>query len=392
MRKISADIVFPIAGEPVKEGVVIVDHKGEIQKIDQRVNHDSASLEIHKGVIVPGFINTHCHLELSHMKGKVDTGTGLLPFLHSVVAFRDFPQDVILDAIDQADQKMYEGGIVAVGDISNKLDTADRKAKSSIRYYTFVEMFDFLQDGLTDQLTEQYDEVYMGQSNANGNRKSAVPHAPYTVSPSLFQKINRINSNKDITVSIHNQETVHEDELFLSKTGGFVDFYQSFNFSLDHFKATDKTSIHYAMEHMNAGCRTLFVHNTLTSPEDIQAAQAWNSQVYWATCANANLYIENRLPNYKHFIDTGAKMTIGTDSLTSNWQLSIIEEMKTIVRYQSYVPFETLIRWATLNGAEALGFDDTLGSIEPGKTPGLNLLNLEPDLKIEKETTVKRLI
>lgn len=392
MRKLSADIVFPITAAPIPEGVVVVDKNGQVQQIDKRENHDPASLEIHRGVLVPGFINTHCHLELSHMKGRVDTGTGLLPFLQSVVAFRDFPMEVILDAIEQADREMYEAGIVAVGDISNKLDTAACKRKSPIRYYTFVEMFDFLQDELTDELTSQYDEVYAGQSNGNGNRKSAVPHAPYTVSPTLFQKINRLNDGRDITVSIHNQETVHEDALFLHKTGGFVDFYQSFNFPLDHFEAPGKTSIHYAMKHMDPTCRTLFVHNTLTGPEDIRAAQAWSDRVYWATCANANLFIENRLPYYKHFIDTGARMTIGTDSLTSNWRLSVLEEMKTIARYQSYVPFETLIRWATLNGAEALGFQDTLGSIEPGKTPGLNLLDLESDLKLRETTTVQRLV
>jgi cytosine/adenosine deaminase-related metal-dependent hydrolase len=143
---------------------------------------------------------------------------------------------------------------------------------------------------------------------------------------------------------------------------------------------------------MNPKCRSLFVHNTLTTKVDIEAAQTWSENVFWATCPNANLYIENRLPNYQNFIDTNARMTIGTDSLTSNWQLSILEEMKAIAKYQSYVSFETMLRWATLNGAEALGFENTLGSIEKGKTPGLNLLNLSDDLKIDSWTSVKRII
>lgn len=121
------------------------------------------------------------------------------------------------------------------------------------------------------------------------------------------------------------------------------------------------------MDNMDPNQRTLFVHNTMTSDADIKAAHKWSDKVYWATCANANLYIENRLPNYKTFIDNNACMTIGTDSLTSNWRLSILDEMKTISKYQSYVDFETLLRWATLNGAEALGFEDELGSFEVGK-------------------------
>lgn len=391
MRKITADYLFPVSQKPIPNGVLIVDEAGKILQIDQRENHDAASLEIHKGILVPGFINTHCHLELSHMKGRVDTGTGLLPFLKSVVAFREIPMEEILDAIQQGDQEMYDEGIVAVGDISNKLDTLATKDTSKIRYYTFVEMFDFLQAAQSDAFTGQYEEVLAGQSIANGNHKSAVPHSPYTVSPVLFEKINGVNAD-DITVSIHNQETAEEDAFFLSKTGGFLDFYEHFGFPIEHFKASGKTSIHYALEHMNPKSRTLFVHNTMTTPTDIEAAKRWNERVFWATCPNANLYIENRLPNYQHFLDTNAKVTIGTDSLTSNWQLSILEEMKTIARFQSYVSLETLIQWATLNGAEALGFEQDLGSFETGKTPGVNLLDIGEDLKLMASTKVTRLV
>ena len=143
---------------------------------------------------------------------------------------------------------------------------------------------------------------------------------------------------------------------------------------------------------MNPKSKSLFVHNTLTTSEDIEAAYTWSENVYWATCPNANLYIENNLPNYKNFIDANAKMTIGTDSLTSNWQLSILEEMKAITKYQSYVPFEMMLRWATLNGAEALGFQEDLGSIEKGKKPGLNLLTLSEEMKINDQTVIKKIL
>lgn len=391
MRKFTADYVYPVAAEPIKNGVVITDDAGKILAVETRDSHDPASLEYHAGAIVPGFVNTHCHLELSHMKGRVDTGTGLLPFIHNVVSFRNFPMEEILDAIEKADQEMFEAGIVAVGDISNKLDTAAQKDKSRIRYYTFVEAFDFLTDANAAHTFQQAEVVLAGQSTAHGNRKSAVPHAPYSMSRKLFQLLNAVNGPGD-TISIHNQETPHEDALFLSKTGGFIDFYKGFGISLDGFSATGKTSIHYAMENMDPRCRTLFVHNTLTGPEDIRAAQSWSEHVYWATCPNANLYIENRMPFYQHFLENNARLTIGTDSLTSNWQLSVLEEMKAIARYQSYIPFETLLRWATLNGAEALGFQADLGSIEPGKTPGLNLLSLGADGKLSGETRVRRLV
>jgi cytosine/adenosine deaminase-related metal-dependent hydrolase len=392
MKKISADFVFPVSSAPIKEGVVVLDYNGKILDITSRDEHDPSTIDIHQGVLVPGFINTHCHLELSHMKGMVDTGTGLIPFIHAVVTMRDIPMEKILDAIDQADQDMYDNGIVAVGDISNKLDTVKRKNESPIRYYTFVEMFDFLQNDQAEQHYQNFSEAFKGQSEQGPNRKSCVPHAPYTVSPKLFELIEQTNTEDNLTISIHNQETPHENALFLEKTGDLLGFFSGFGFSLDHFQPTGQTAIHYALQHMNPAHRTLFVHNTMTTAEDIQAAHQWSDQVYWATCANANLYIENRMPHYKHFLENDARMTIGTDSLTSNWQLSVLEEMKTIARYQSYVPFETLLRWATLNGAEALGYETDLGSLEVGKTPGVNLLNIGSDFKLTDKTSVSRLV
>ncbi len=396
MKKFSADWIFPITEEPIKNGVIVVGEKGKILAIDRREQHDTASLDIRQGVIVPGFVNTHCHLELSHMKGKITTGTSLIPFITNVVRQRAAAAEVVQDAIEKAEQEMLANGIVAVGDISNVTDTFAQKSKGNLRYYTFVEMFDFLQDAVANTAFEQYKSVFEQLlTSHDGAQKSVVPHAPYSVSRALFAKINQENSlHKQLkTVSIHNQETVPENELFCHKSGEFINFYQKFGISLDAFEATQQTSIFYALKNLDSKQRNLFVHNTLTTADEITAAQQWSDRVFWATCPNANLYIENKLPNYRHFIDANAKMTIGTDSLTSNWQLSVLEEMKTISKYQNFVTTELLLRWATLNGAEALGFEADLGSLEVGKTPGLNLLTLlSEDLEITEKTTVRRIL
>jgi len=387
-RYITADWVYPVSSPRIYQGVVITDEE-KIIDITSRNQVPADLIEYNKGIIIPGFVNTHCHLELSHLKGKVETGTGLLEFIKGVVSLREVPQPEIDTAIENADAYMWSQGIQAVGDICNKPDTFPVKHRSRIKYYSFIEMFDFLQDHQTEELTRGYKDAH---AKAPG-LKSAVPHAPYTVSPTLFRQINKLNSGK-VTVSIHNQETQSEEDLFRTGDGGFIDFYKGFGFSLDHFQKSGQSSIHYAMKYLDPDQRTLFVHNTLTTLKDIEAAQLWSKNVFWATCPNANLYIETRLPHYSSFIEAGAKMTIGTDSLTSNWQLSILEEMKTISRYQSFIPFDTLLQWATLNGAKALGMEDQIGSLEPGKEPGVLLLTLDPEKdKIWEEVTgVRRLV
>ncbi|MEO0732308.1 MAG: amidohydrolase family protein [Bacteroidota bacterium] len=400
MRYHTADYVFPITSSPIKNGIVGLEEDGRIICIldpaSPTFTAPATAPAKHAGILVPGFINTHCHLELSHLVGKSQTGKTLLPFLVDVVTMREVPQEEIDAAIVRQDAYMWEQGIQAVGDICNKLDTAAVKARSPIRYYSFVEMFDFLQADRATESFAGYQPVYEGQASAGGNAKSAVPHAPYTVSDPLYQHINALNTGGE-TVSIHNEETPAEIELFRTGGGPFEAFFTGFGASLKGFEATGRSSIHHALSRMDPTKRTLFVHNTLTDTEGIRAAQAWGQNgVYWATCPNANLYIENRLPRYDVFLAENAKMTVGTDSLTSNWQLSVLEELKTISKYQSYVPFATLLEWATINGAEALQFDAELGSLEVGKRPGLVLLsgltgNTPEEFSIGTEASVQRL-
>lgn len=382
--------VFLPDGKLHQGKVVALQDDGTIDAVLDVETVDPALVQQHDGVLSPGFINTHCHLELSHMKGKIDTGTGLLPFIGSVVRTRAAEQEAIDEAIRYGEREMYDTGIVAVGDISNRTDTFAVKSNGRIRFYTFVECFDFMQEDTAETVFAQYSAVYDKLKTDHGSRKSYVPHAPYSVSDKLYGMIRAANQD-DSTISIHNQETPPENELFLTGTGGFLDFYRSFDISLDAFEPTGKPSVYSALPHLNPANRNLFVHNTLTTKEDIEACHAFSDNVFWATCPNANLYIENRLPNYSFFMETGARMTIGTDSLTSNWQLNLMEEMKTISRLQSYVSAETLLTWATKNGAEALGFDD-LGTIEPGKRPGLVLIEGMEDGKFVEDTRSRRII
>ncbi len=381
MRYISADYIVPISSEIINNGVVQIDDAGIIIKSGTKSEFPSVDIEHFSGIVLPGFINTHCHLELSHMKGLCKTGTTLIPFITDVVKHRDFEEEIILAKIKEEDENMYAAGIQAVGDISNKVDTAQTKSESPIHYYTFVEMFDFMQDSLTAGTIENYRAVFRDQSEGGLNRKSFVPHAPYSVSEALFEFINKANSS-NATISIHNQETPAEQSLFETGESDFHDFVKGFGFSLDHLKPIGKGSIYYALKNMQAKQKNIFVHNTLTSEVDIKAAYEWSENCYWATCPNANLYIENKLPNYQKFINQKAKMTIGTDSIMSNWQLSVWEEVKTIKKYQSYVPLMSLLQWATLNGADSLGYHKQLGSIEVGKQPGL--VNIDLDWKGEE--------
>jgi cytosine/adenosine deaminase-related metal-dependent hydrolase len=157
-------------------------------------------------------------------------------------------------------------------------------------------------------------------------------------------------------------------------------------------KPMGESPMQYLTRHLDPNQRSLFVHNTLATRADIQVANNWSDRTFWVSCPNANLYIENRLPNYQLFLEEQATVCLGTDSLCSNWQLSIFEEMRTIAKFQSYIDTATLIKWSSLHGALALGMEDQLGSIEVGKQPGLNLVTLDAERKINSDSTSTRII
>jgi cytosine/adenosine deaminase-related metal-dependent hydrolase len=206
-----------------------------------------------------------------------------------------------------------------------------------------------------------------------------VPHAPYSVSQELWQLIKPYFAGR--TVSIHNQETAFEDELFLQGTGDFIRMYQMMQMDYSHHQPTGKSSLQSYFPQLNEAGNIILVHNTFTKQEDINYLQFqisnFKSQIFFCLCVNANQYIENAMPPIDMFRDNGCTMVLGTDSLASNWSLNILDEIKTIQKHHPSIPLEEMLQWATINGARALAMDNQLGSFEKGKKPGVVLIEDE---------------
>src|SRR5665213_2736059 len=137
-RKFKADYLF--TGERLlgDENILITDENGKIKDIVGE-KESGENIEIFKGIISPGFVNAHCHLELSHLKNVIPEKTGLIDFVFKIVSERHFEENEILDCIEKAEKEMQRNGIVAVGDISNNVLSAKQKKKQNLQYYNFIE-------------------------------------------------------------------------------------------------------------------------------------------------------------------------------------------------------------------------------------------------------------
>ncbi len=337
-------------------------------------------VQTYDGILCPGFINAHCHLELSHMYNMLPERTGLVDFLIGVFQQRHFPEETIAGAIAAADKSMHEAGIVAVGDISNTPFTIQAKQASKLRYRNFIEVTGYV-PGIATQRFANIEQVYNAFTSVLPH-VSIVPHAPYSVSPELFSMINAHSRGK--IISIHNQETAAEDEMYQHASGDFFRLYETLGVDISFTKPYHQSSVQTYLPWLDETAATLLVHNTCISEADLQFIKAQQQAIHYCCCINANLYIENKVPPIELLRKHQTQICLGTDSLASNYQLSIAAEIKTIRERFPQIPFAELLQWATYNGALALGFDDQLGSIEKGKQPGLLLIKNTDTMQVKR--------
>ena len=140
---VSANLVYPVATPPIKNGVIAFKNDGTIERVlaaEEAKAQGIEHIQHYEGILVPGFVNTHCHLELSHLVGQIPQQTGLIGFIKKILALRQQPEAEIISAMQKADAQMYANGIVAVGDISNTNNSIAVKKQSSLFYHTFIEL------------------------------------------------------------------------------------------------------------------------------------------------------------------------------------------------------------------------------------------------------------
>jgi len=367
VRRISAQYLFTSAGRPLRRGIVTVAGDGTVTGVEDTGGslRESASTEFYNGVIIPGFVNCHSHLELSHMRGLIPAGGGLSDFIVSVRDRREASDDEIMAAVRAADIEMRSGGVVACGDISNSPVTAVTKSKSPIRFITFAEVFGL--DPAVAEVRMRGALEVCEEMRRRSLQAQVTPHSLYSVSAPLSEMI-REQISPDSVISLHFLES--DDERKMAQ--GHADA---------------------ALGLSRLASRLLLVHNTvITREEALKVASAGNT--WFCLCPSSNMYISGKMPPAAMLRELTGKIAVGTDSLASTCRLSMISELLLLQEAVPGIPAEELIRWGTINGAMALKCDDILGSIEPGKRPGLLLV--EPfdlqNMRLLPESRVRRLV
>lgn len=369
MRTIQAAFIFD--GNKIhRNAYLTITLQGEIISLSDTAPAD-ASIELYNGLILPGMINSHCHLELSHLKGVIPKQTGLVDFILNINSKRNqFDANTIQQKIELAELEMIQHGIVAIGDICNTTDTLNIKKQNNLLYHNFIETFGLLDHNAIQRFEEKVNILQQFQTIQNS---SLVAHAPYSVSDKLFQLIDEFDPHQLST--IHNQECEAENELSLYGKGDFIRLFQIILQSESiNYSPTGKSSLQTFLPKFKHLQHLICVHNTHTSKADIDFANSTNKNIFWCLCPNANLYIENKLPDVDMLYQSTSNIVLGTDSLASNDSLSIWHELYSLHAHFPTIPIEAKLAWATYNGALALRMEKHLGQFKKGMTPGIVLI------------------
>ncbi|MBM3419635.1 MAG: amidohydrolase family protein [Bacteroidetes bacterium] len=371
MKLFSAQYVITCSGPPLVRPLIETAGDGTVISVTDTGGNlpERSSLAYYNGIIVPGFVNCHCHLELSHYRNRIGVGTGLTNFIGAIRRLRENePAGAVEEAV-KYDSLMAATGVVACADICNGTGSFRAKESSSIEYVSLIEVF-----GINPESAgRRYGEALAVAREALHRqlRHNMTPHSAYSMSLPLMKMVSEYPHGDPVS-SIHFMESESEKALLQWHEGDLFEYYRGSGINEDNLVLPESHS-DAILNHTSAEGNLILVHNTFADASTVREVNK-RGNTWWCLCAGSNLYITGKMPPVRMLRDEQCNIVVGTDSLASNSTLSITNELRILQDAFPELSLEELVKWACLNGARALGMDSWAGSIEPGKRPGLVLI------------------
>ena len=388
MKILSADYVLPICAEPIvggavafeKDKIVAVGKRADLVEKFPEANHENLG----NAAILPGFVNAHSHLEITAMRGFLDDFDAdfyswlitLTKTRAEVLTDEDVKTSAVFGALEGA-----RAGITCFGDIGRFGKAGFEALKlNGLRGVLFQET-EFSPNNETAEtdfakLHEKFLELKEQETELV--KIGLSPHAPYTVSRALFEKITDFAVSENIKLTIHAAESTEEQNLMLSGEGFFADIYRKFGFE---WNAPRCSSVQYLDKIGVLQAKPLLAHCVKVSAQDIELIAASDSRI--AHCPKSNAKFGHGIAPFEKFLDAEIKTGFGSDSMASNNTCDILEEARfatllaRTTERQRFLSAKESIETATLGGAKSLGLENEIGTLSTGKQADLIAVSLE---------------
>ena len=385
-RAYSADWVVPVDSEPIRDGAVLVEGDtitavGTKEEIASDYP-DPEWVEYSDSAIMPGLVNCHAHLELTGLRGSVDEfDFDFLTWLKTITSLRlelEDEESIGFSALLGA-AEMVAGGVTTVADIG-RMAYAGHRALNEIgmRGIVFQET-EFYPDSRDsgkgfESVRSKFELV---RSQDNGLVTTGIsPHAPYTVSGELFERIACYSKEEGVSITIHAAESRHEKDLLANNSGLFAEnFYSEMS-----FEAPGTSVIRYLETTGILETRPLLAHCILIDREEARILADNCATV--AHCPVSNAKFGHGVAPLDMIRGEGVGVGIGSDSMASNNRCDLFEESRVGLLLQRAKGDEELsasdmIRMMTLDGAKAMGLGEEIGSLTSGKQADFIVIKID---------------
>jgi len=316
-------------------------------------------------VLLPGLVNAHCHLEVSHLEGRTPSGEGFVPWVDAVVAARDGSDDEALRACAAAIRSLEEKGTVAVGDVSNTLGHLDLLGASDLRAVVFLEVLGW--DPARAQATLSWADEQLAAVERHplpGVEVRLAAHAPHSVSPELFAGL----AERGGIASLHLAESPEESRFLAAGDGPWAEFLVGRGYGHVSFRPPGTSPVEYADSLGLLHPGLVVVHAVQVDAADRRRLSRGGVAV--AVCPRSNRNIGVGRADVPALLAAGVRLCLGSDSLASAETLDVLDDAVLLAQQFPDLDPGALVRMATVGGAEALGLDD-LGTLAPGKRAAL---------------------
>ncbi len=402
MRIFYAKYIYPVTSEIIENGAIVINEGkiidfGNREDLDMKFQDVEERFNLRNALIMPGFVNAHTHLEFSNV--KIKEVKNFQDWLLKIVSERDKMQrknwlkkikflESLYDKrwkrlIKKRINEMIISGTIAIADVTNTAKLITLLLKIPLKVQIFIELIAFDEERgrsffeAIKKSIENISQVIKKHMLEKEFKISLSAHAPYSVSETLFRLIKSFN--KSSKTSVHLAEPFEEIEFMKNGTGFFRDFLIKRGAFTPGWKPPGISSVKYLDKIGFLDENTLAVHCVNVDDEDIEILSSRNVSV--CICPRSNFFLKVGKAPLRKFIDNGINVCLGTDSMASNRDLNILHELKFAKEFYPNVSDEELIKIATINGAKALGFENSCGSIEKGKDADLIFFPIPDNLK-----------
>ncbi|MDB5313167.1 MAG: metallo-dependent hydrolase family protein [Gemmataceae bacterium] len=355
-RTYTARWVFPVSGPPLPGGTVTV--RGEtIGSVDPHGDR-RPDVDLGNTAIIPGLVNAHTHLDLSGARGLIrpTDPDHFTDWLRGVIAYRRTrTPEQTRDDVRTGLAECLRSGTTLLGDITADGGSWDVVAGSSVRGVVFTEVV-----GLTQAGVGRWEEAAGWVRRYHGRwahcRPAVSPHAPYSVNAAVLMQ----SVAPGWPVTIHLAESPGELELLAARSGPFVGFLSGLGV---WDGAVLAPSLEFVLKYTRGLGPVIYAHGNYL-PADLGV----RPETSVAYCARTHAAFCHPPHPFREFLGRGVRVCLGTDSLASNPDLDVLAEARFVHTRHPDFPGDTLLRMVTLAGAEALGWADETGSLDPGKS------------------------